>query len=116
MFWSDTVSRLERKNAELDLEVINLKNKIETLNQQIEENLKKTQSTTSVASMVVDFSNIDVFSIERNTSSDGVACTVIGYWIEDKDGVKANQEWYLFCNNDTHEKIIAEFKKHMAKK
>jgi hypothetical protein len=115
MFWSEDVARLERKNVELELEVVNLKNQLEALNLQIEENLKKTQAAASISTMAVDFSNIDAFSIERNTSY-GLACTIIGYWVEDKDGVKANQEWFLFCSDETHEKIVSEFKKHIAKK
>ena len=112
MFWLKDVSRLERKNGELELEVVNLKNQIEALNLQIEENQKKAQTAASVSSMLVDFSNIDVFSIERNASG-GVTHTIIGYWVADKDGVKSNQEWFLYCNDETHEKLISEFKKHI---
>ncbi len=112
MFWSKDVSRLERKNGELELEVINLKNQIEALNLQIEENQKKAKADAAVATMVIDFDNMDIFSIERNVS-DGVGHTIIGYWLVDQYGAKSNQEWFLFCSVETHEKLVSEFKKHM---
>ena len=82
MFWSKDVSRLERKNGELELEI------------------------------VIDFDNMDVFSIERNVT-DGVGHTILGYWLEDQYGSKSNHEWFLFCSDETHEKLVSEFKKHI---
>ena len=58
----------------------------------------------------IDFNNMDVFSIERKII-DGQPCTIIGHW-DLSGGAKTPREWSLFCNKESHEQLIKEFKIH----
>ncbi len=41
---------------------------------------------------------------------DGQAVTVIGYWQGPND--ETSGEWYLNCNQDTHERLVEEFRQY----
>ena len=109
MFWNFGKDKLNRENVELSVKNSQLERRIEALEAEIETLKKNVESDASVASMEINFDNMDVFSIERNVS-DNKPVTVIGYWLTDKDGVKSNSEWYLFCSAETHEKLVEKFK------
>ena len=61
--------------------------------------------------MQVDFRKMNAFSIERIQGEEGVI-TVIGY----KHNVTANKveikEWRLECNDETHNRLVAEFNEY----
>ena len=107
--------KLRQENTDLSVANAELQSKVDALQLQIEEMQKQAQAEAATASMLIDFTNIDVFSVERNVR-DNLPNTIIGYWVTDKDGVKSNAEWFLFCSNETHEKIVTAFKKHIAEK
>ena len=121
MFWNRDYSEfadldeLRQENTNLSVANAELQSKVDALQLQIEEMRKQAQAEAATASMLIDFTNIDVFSVEHNVR-DNMPNTIIGYWVTDKDGVKSNAEWFLFCSNETHEKIVTAFKKHIAEK
>ena len=80
-------------------------NKVES----IYDNINIAKQTIN-ASAEIDFQNMDIFSIERTISSNKPR-TVIGHWVI-VDGCKKTHEWLLYCNIDTHERLILEFKEH----
>ena len=59
-------------------------------------------------SIVLDFDNIDVFSIERNNGR-----TVVGYWVVYGPLNRQTKEWYYDCNTDVHEQLIKDHRYHM---
>lgn len=121
VFWSKPdyidytkISKLESENTGLKYEIdrlnalvdqLQLENK--TLNEQI---LNDARSAT----MVIDFANMDVFSVERVVGNSGPD-TIIGHWVVDADGVKNSAEWVLHCTTETHEKLVDEFKNSIKK-
>lgn len=63
------------------------------------------------ASFVIDFDQLNPFSIERNVT-DGNPCTIFGYF--DKEGKVS--EWVWYCSMDTHTRVVEEFNGYKAKK
>jgi len=61
-------------------------------------------------SVVLDFYNTDVFSIERNEGR-----TIVGHWITTTDELQKRQirQWYYYCSTEVHEKLVAEYRAHM---
>ena len=121
MFWSKTnyldyakLSKLETENTSLKFEIDRLNTMVEQL--QLENKTLKDQITNDArsATMVIDFSNMDVFSVERIVGDAG-PLTTIGHWVVDADGVKNSAEWVLHCTTETHEKLVGEFKKIIEK-
>ena len=121
MFWNRDYSKftdaakLRQENVNLSVANTELQTKVDDLQLELDNLKKKISAEAATASMIIDFNNIDVFSVERNVK-DGVAITIIGHWLLDKDGVKNSAEWVLYCSPETHEKIVAEFKKNSGKK
>lgn len=121
MFWNrdysifTEASKLRQENVNLSVANDELQRRVDSLQSELDQLKKKVFADAAAASMVVDFSNIDAFSVERNVKK-GVAQTIIGHWLVDKDGVKSSGEWLLYCSAETHEKIVEEFKKRVASK
>ena len=95
------VAVIERKDAE-----------IKALKDLISNNV--TSST-----FVFDFDAVKAFSVERMLR-DGHPCTVIGYMVKTEEFVDGNKvtnekpkEWYYYCNQEQHEKVVAAFIKNM---
>jgi hypothetical protein len=59
----------------------------------------------------VDWQRMRAFSIERNMK-DGNPCTIIGYLKLDKDNNDCVSEWFLYCNAETHRRLVAEFNQY----
>ena len=121
MFWSKPdymdyakLSKLETENTSLKFEIDRLNSMVEQL--QLENKTLNEQITNDArsATMVIDFSNMDVFSVERVIGDSG-PLTTIGHWVVDADGVKSSAEWVLHCTTETHEKLAGEFKKIIEK-
>lgn len=83
------------------------------------EDAKKGDVATSTFS--ADFARMNAFAIERNVSgTTREVCTIIGYTLKEpvvftdgnvseKDVVR---EWYLYCNQEQHEKLVKEFNEY----
>ena len=74
------------------------------------------ESSPREAPMVVDFTNIDAFSVERMMSSSNEPMTVIGYWVNDQHGNSIAREWSLHCNQQTHQEVVDQFLEHVKQK
>jgi len=82
------------------------------------QNLKQNHQTqqeqeVSDAEFSVDWQRMRAFAIERNIK-DNKICTIIGYFKTDKDGNDCVSEWYLFCNAETHRRLVAEFDQYRS--
>lgn len=92
----------------LENEIANLKEFIASL-----------ESKTRNCTFVFDFNAVNAFSIERNWNN-GKVCTIIGYTTDEQiihDGDKITdkqivKEWYLYCSEEQHEKLVKEFNEH----
>ena len=107
------------KIEELNDEVDNLKRRIESRDIQIkhlEEKLAQVQAEkvdaikadVNDSEFVIDWKNMDVFSIER-MGDHNAAYTVLGHWIEE-NGQKVIHEWKFYCSHEQHQKLAKEFK------
>lgn len=92
----------------LENEIVNLKHYIASLED------KARKCTFSF-----DFKAVNAFSVERNWNN-GKVCTVVGYTVDEQtihDGGKILdkqivKEWYLYCSEEQHEKLVKEFNEH----
>ena len=85
--------------------------------EQMAELAQAAESSPREAPMVVDFTNIDAFSVERmmmDSSKEPV--TVIGYWVNDQHGNSIAREWSLHCNQQTHQGVVDQFLEHVKQK
>jgi hypothetical protein len=96
--------------AEAEIKLLRSKN--ESLVQQLDEIFAKAKADDYACNFVIEFDNIDVFSLERNANR-----TVIGYWHHSIDSneneVKTSREWYFHCNTDVHENIFAQYGRYL---
>lgn len=104
------------------LRVVELEKKIieqESLIKDYQKTIDKINADVPASSFSFDFNSVKVFSIERNYSENRPV-TVIGYFlpearvVENADGIITNdivREWYLFCDQEQHEKLVEEFNK-----
>jgi hypothetical protein len=125
MFWKTDYSNFT-KAAELRLENAELQNKVVQLESDVERTVRELESVRKElaefkasidnesrnASVVIDFKNMDVFSIERITKDD-VPHTIIGHWVysdAEGDAGKRSSEWILYCSLNIHEQLVKDFK------
>jgi hypothetical protein len=101
-------SALQKRVSELETEV-----------KQFQKVLDKINADVPASSFAFDFSTVKVFSIERNFN-DNRPVTIIGYFlpearvVENDNGVITNdvvREWFLYCSQEQHEKLVEEFRK-----
>ena len=103
-----------------------LSEQVDKLNAQIKQmredahNAKITDIQTST--FAINFDTMRVFAIERNMHNNEV-CTIVGHFIAEPvaftDGNVANKEvtreWYMYCSQEQHEKLVAEFDAYKKK-
>ena len=106
------------KHAETRIDY--LSKTIDELNAQIkqmrEDAEKAKESDLQTSTFTLNFSAMRVFAIERNLHN-GDVCTIVGHFIAEpvafSDGNVATKdtihEWYLYCSQEQHEKLIKEF-------
>jgi hypothetical protein len=105
--------------AEAKYEIAELKRHAEQLEADLtrirkeksDEVLKDVQSAT----FVIDWKNMDVFSIERMGDDGKEAYTVLGYWVPNADSTKTVHEWKFYCSLKQHEKLAKEFEGNRTK-
>jgi hypothetical protein len=78
------------------------------------ENDNLREADLASCNFVVNWDNLDVFSIERNID-EGIPYTLIGYFLLDKDNVKVPCEWILYCSIEQHNKLSQEFLERIKK-
>lgn len=101
------------------LQIAQLKNKIAYLENALEEQQKhcnvKEQEDRN-AKFVIDWSKLDVFSIERQYNYNGnLSVTVIGHWLT-VNGTKMSKEWVLYCSVARHNELVDDFIANKGKK
>ena len=116
VFWNKTdyldyakLAKLESENTSLKFEIDRLTALADRLQTENEQLKNQITNDARAATMVIDFGNMDVFSVERVVGDSG-PMTTIGHWVVDADGVKSSAEWVLHCTTETHEKLANEFK------
>jgi hypothetical protein len=106
MFFTKTknlISALEREKAELQREVLRLKDTL----QNVQKTLAASNDSIANSEFAFDFAAVNVFSIERNRSSDMRPVTIISFMIP---GATSPTEWYLYCSDDQHQKMVNAYK------
>ena len=103
------IKNLEARIAELEEEL-----ETEQRHKEGEEVLK--EQTDRNAKFLIDWSKIDVFSIERQYNYKGdSSVTLIGYWAL-INGIKTCKEWVLYCSIERHNELVEEYKAFKGKK
>lgn len=118
-------------NKQLDEEIDKLeatyKKKIDQLNRQIKDLHQQIADSkngdVATSSFAINFDVMRVFAIERNIHSN-MACTIVGHFVAEPvaftDGNVADKdvtrEWYMYCSQQQHEKLVAEFEAYKARK
>lgn len=60
----------------------------------------------------IDWSKMDVFSIERQYNYKGNGpTTIIGQWL-DVNGLKTSKEWLLLCSIERHNELVKEYQEY----
>lgn len=115
------IAGLERRVETQDTTISNLKQdlakylkRIEVLKAEVAAYENRHNEAHREQPMTVDFANLDAFSIERNRK-DGIDVTIIGHWVVSEDK-RSTKEWYLYCSDETHAKLVAKFDQHIAAK
>lgn len=84
---------------------------------------KAVNKDVDTAEFAMDFKLCNAFAIERN-SKDGKAVTIVGHFLNEPvaftDGNVANKqsikEWYMYCSQEQHNKLVEQFNSAKAKK
>jgi predicted Zn-dependent peptidase len=78
-----------------------------------QQKIEEIQKSCADATPCVDWRAINAFSIERiYNKTENQAQTVIGYILATKDD-RITKEWYIFCNEEHHEKLVEDFKDYI---
>jgi trimethylamine:corrinoid methyltransferase-like protein len=112
MFFNKTknlISELEREKAELQREVLRLKDAL----QNVQKTLAASHDSIANSEFVFDFTAVNVFSIERNRGSDLRPVTVISFMMP---GATSPTEWYLYCSDEQHQKFVNAYKQNKKTK
>jgi hypothetical protein len=104
--WKEKVRQLENDIRHRDRLVESLQADLDRLRK---EKSEEVRADVQASTFVIDWKNMDVFSIERMGDDGKEAYTVLGYWIADSDGSKHVHEWKFYCSHEQHEKLAKEF-------
>lgn len=112
-------TEIEKLEAAYKKQIDQLNKQIKDLHQQIADDKKGDVATSTFA---LNFDIMRVFAIERNHHNNMV-CTIVGHFIAEPvaftDGNVAfkdvTREWYMYCSQEQHEKLVAEFEAYKAK-
>lgn len=97
----------EIKRLKADLE--DRDQRIELLQEQLAALRSEQDKAVVDCGLAVDWNRMNAFSIER-MMQDGRPMTVIGYWEGPND--ENVGEWSFRCNQDTHERLVEEFRQY----
>lgn len=97
-----------------DNEISSLKDELEAIKKEIDEIKKERYEVIADCSFEIDFKGFNVFSIERmekpleKYETFNREVTNLGYLQDNKI-----KEWIFYCNRETHEKIVKQFKEYI---
>jgi hypothetical protein len=103
MFNRKLIRDLEQKIRLLQAQVDEYK----TANEKWTKYFEDIQHKCTSATPSIDFKSLNAFSIERMLR-EGVPTTIVGYHPVGEDSKKV-EEWYLFCDDAGHEKLVKQF-------
>jgi len=112
---NDEIYALKRKVDDLTVD-------LKWARSELESTRKAYAADARSAPVIIDWDNVDVFSVERMHTRNNLECmpyTVIGYWKNVNENgimVKKTGEWIYQVNDVGHHKIAEEFKEYIAKK
>jgi hypothetical protein len=79
-----------------------------------EEASAKVMDDCHACDFVIDWKNLNAFSVERHGGPKN-AYTIIGYYAGSGEQ-KRVEEWKFFCSQEQHNKLAQEFRNGIAKK
>jgi len=82
------------------------------------DSLNEINQKTLVSSFAFDFNLTSAFSIERIVKNN-IPVTSIGFFFSPDSTITANREireWFFYCNEQTHEKLVEDFNQYIEKK
>lgn len=85
--------------------------RIELLQEQLADLRNEQAKAVADSGFAVDFNRMGAYSIER-IIQDGRPVTVVGHWTG-PNNENAN-EWWLHCNQDTHERLVEQFRQYQG--
>jgi hypothetical protein len=107
MFGTNT--QLKVKQLESDL--VDRDQRIELLQEQLAALRSEQAKAVADSSFAVDFNRMGAYSIERIIQN-GRPVTVVGHWTGPND--ENAGEWFFHCNQDTHERLVDEFRQYQG--
>ena len=104
LFGGAKIKQLEAALLKRDETIAGLQKEIKQLKEQSEK-----EGRDSAVS--VDWNRMRAFSIERLHDGNKQIATVIGYLkpCPEKADTDMVGEWWLYCNKETHDRLVAEF-------
>ena len=104
LFGNLTITALKATLEQRDETIAGLQNQINQIKEQSEQEV-------SNSAVSVDWHRMRAFSIERMLDGGKQIATVIGYLKPHPDREDADLvgEWWLYCNAETHDRLVAEF-------
>ena len=99
------VHQLQNDIASRDALIQSLQADLDRLRAEKDEEIRKDVNS---AEFVIDWKNMDAFSIER-MGDVKEAYTVIGYWVVE-GGERRVHEWKFYCSVEQHNKLAEEFR------
>mgnify|MGYP006266861419 FL=1 len=104
LFGNLTITALKATLEQRDETIAGLQNQINQIKEQSEQEVRDS-------AVSVDWHRMRAFSIERLLDRDGKICTVVGFFKPNPDREDADMiaQWWLYCNAETHDRLVAEF-------
>lgn len=77
-------------------------------------NTEQLEEITIDSDVYFDFTKVNVFSIERmcDNRTNGKINTIIGFLLPKGEGKYETKEWFLYCSQEQHDKLVKQFSQH----
>ena len=104
LFGNHTITALKATLEQRDETIAGLQNQINQMKEQSDREVRDS-------AVSVDWHRMRAFSIERLLDGGKQIATVIGYLkpCPEKADTDMVGEWWLYCNAETHDRLVAEF-------
>ena len=109
MFNTELKERIRQLQNDIDYRDRMIKSLEADLERLRKERDEVVRADVQSSTFVIDFKNLDVFSVERMGEGSADAYTILGYWVHHPDGSKSVDEWKFYCSHEQHEKLAKEF-------
>lgn len=101
-------------NSDIAIRDYRLKEKDSTIEALKRINKEQLEKIAIDSDIYIDFSKINVFSIERRMVDTNTRTlqTVIGYLLPDNNGGQTVKEWCFLCSQEQYEELVKHFNTH----